>query len=342
MRRWQFWAGVAISLVFLYFALRGLEFGDVWSTLQEANYWWLIPGVLIYLVGVIARAWRWHYLLRPVKSIPATTLFPITAIGYMGNNIYPARAGEVLRAVVLKKFEGVAISASLATIIVERIFDGVVMLGFVFLNLPELARLTVSSGFIGSIQTLALWGASIFLGVLMLFLLAAMYPERTLWIVKWLSQYVIPTRFREQVISLAEHFLGGLTALRSPRDVLMIFITSVVIWLLETGKYWFVMHAFPLEVSFFTLMLMNGIVNLATTIPSAPGYVGTFDAPGIAVLQAYGVDKAIAAGYTLVLHIALWVPITVIGAYYMVRAGIKWDQSLEDMRTEEGKVLGEG
>ncbi len=336
MRRWQFWAGVAISLVFLYFALRGLQFGDVWSTLQKANYWWLIPGVLIYLVGVIARAWRWHYLLRPVKSIPTTTLFPITAIGYMGNNIYPARAGEVLRAVVLKKFEGVAISASLATIVVERVFDGVVMLGFVFLNLPELARLTVSSGFIGNIQTLALWGAGVFLGVLALFILTAMYPERAIWFVKWLSRYVIPGRFRDQVIGLAESFLGGLAALRSPRDVLMIFLTSIVIWLLETGKYWFVMQAFPFEVNFFTLMLMNGIVNLATTIPSAPGYVGTFDAPGIAVLQAYGVDKAIAAGYTLVLHLALWVPITVLGAYYMTRAGIKWDQSMQKVRAEEG------
>jgi hypothetical protein len=335
MRRWHFLAGVAISLLFLYFALRGLQFGDVWETLKGANYLWLIPGVLIYLVGVIARAWRWHYLLRPIKSIPTTTLFPITAIGYMGNNIYPARAGEVLRAIVLKKFEGVAISASLATIVVERVFDGIVMLGFVFLNLPELARLTVSSGFVGNIQTLALWGAGAFLGVLVLFLLAGMYPERTIWFVKWISRYVIPARFRDQVIGLAESFLGGLAALRSPRDVLMIFFTSIVIWLLETGKYWFVMQAFPLEVSFFTLMLMNGIVNLATTIPSAPGYVGTFDAPGIAVLQAYGVDKAIAAGYTLVLHVALWLPITALGAYYMARAGIKWDQSMERVRVED-------
>lgn len=336
MRRWQFWAGVAISLLFLYFALRGLQVGDVWSILQEANYWWLIPGVLVYLLGVIARAWRWHFLLRPVKSIPTTTLFPITAIGYMGNNIYPARAGEVLRAIVLKKFEGVAISASLATIVVERVFDGVVMLGFVFLNLPELASLTSTSGFIGSIQTLALWGAGAFLGVLALFLLAGMYPERAIWFVKWMSKYVIPVRFREQVIGLAENFLGGLAALRSPRDVLMIFVTSIVIWLLETGKYWFVMHAFPMEVSFFTLMLMNGIVNLATTIPSAPGYVGTFDAPGIAVLQAYGIDKAIAAGYTLVLHVALWVPITALGAYYLARAGVKWDQkSMEQVRVGE-------
>lgn len=340
MKRWQFWAGVAISLLFLYFALRGLEIGDVWVTLQGANYYWLIPGILVYLVGVIARAWRWHYLLRPVKSIPTTTLFPITAIGYMGNNIYPARAGEVLRAIVLKKFEGVAISASLATIVVERIFDGIVMLGFVFLNLPELAQLTVSSGFIGSIQTLAIWGAGAFLGALVIFLFAAMFPERAMWFVKWLSKYVIPERFRDQVVDLSENFLGGLEALRSPRDVLMIFLTSIVIWLLETGKYWFVMQAFPFEVSFFTLMLMNGIVNLATTIPSAPGYVGTFDAPGIAVLQAYGISKAFAASYILVLHVALWVPITIIGAYYMARAGIKWDQSMAQVRSEDGEVMG--
>jgi uncharacterized protein (TIRG00374 family) len=210
------------------------------------------------------------------------------------------------------------------------------MLGFVFLNLPELASLTSTSGFIGSIQTLALWGAGAFLGVLALFLLAGMYPEKAIWFVKWISKYVIPVRFREQVIGLAENFLGGLAALRSPRDVLMIFVTSIVIWLLETGKYWFVMHAFPMEVSFFTLMLMNGIVNLATTIPSAPGYVGTFDAPGIAVLQAYGIDKAIAAGYTLVLHVALWVPITALGAYYLARAGVKWDQkSMEQVRVGE-------
>jgi uncharacterized protein (TIRG00374 family) len=111
----------------------------------------------------------------------------------------------------------------------------------------------------------------------------------------------------------------------------MVFFTSVIIWLLETGKYWFVMHAFDFKVSFFALMLMNGIVNLATTIPSAPGYIGTFDAPGIAVLTAYGVDHATAAGYTLTLHVALWLPITILGAYYLAREGIQWSDAL---RTE--------
>ncbi len=108
----------------------------------------------------------------------------------------------------------------------------------------------------------------------------------------------------------------------------MVFLTSAVIWLLETAKYWFVMHAFNFEVSFFTLMLMNGIVNLATTLPAAPGYIGTFDAPGIAVLTAYGVNQATATGYTLVLHAALWIPITLLGAYYMAKEGIQWNDSL--------------
>jgi hypothetical protein len=251
-------------------------------------------------------------------------MFPIVAIGYMGNNIYPARAGEVLRAVVLKRKEEIPISASLATVIVERIFDGVVMLGFVFLNLPELATLTGTSGFIGNIQTLALWGAGAFLGALLIFILAAMFPVPAEKVIARLTGMFLPVNIRERVRDIIGKFLSGLESLRSPREALMVFLTSIVIWLLETGKYWFVMQAFDFQVSFFALMLMNGIVNLATTIPSAPGYIGTFDAPGIAVLSAFGVDQGVAAGYTLVLHAALWLPITLLGAYYMIREGISW------------------
>jgi hypothetical protein len=336
LKRWQFWLGLAVSVLLMYLALRGLHLVELMQALKLANYWWLVPGILVYFIAVWARAWRWHYLLRPIKTIPTPTLFPITVIGYLGNNIFPARAGELLRAVVLKKEHQVAISASLATILIERIFDGVVMLGFVFLNLPKLANLTSSSGFIGSIKSLAIWGSAAFFGVLFIFLLAAMFPQRTMRFVEFASQHLLPLRFRSKVTGVVELFLGGLASLRSPASILMVFVTSVIIWLLETLKYWFVMHAFPFKVDFFTLMLMNGIVNLATTIPSAPGYVGTFDAPGIAVLQANGIAKAIAAAYTLVLHAALWFPITVLGAYYMVRMGISWNtEKLKDMRAEE-------
>ena len=235
MKRWHFWLGIVISAVFLYLVLKGLRIGDMWDVVQGARYWWLVPGVAVYCLGVWARAWRWHYLLRPLKSVPTRTMFPIVAIGYMGNNIYPARAGEVLRAVVLKRREKIPVSASLATIIVERVFDGVVMLAFVFLNLPELAKMTTASGFVGDIQTLALLGVAAFIGALAAFLLAAMFPERAEGIITGLINRHVPGRFREKTLGVTLRFLGGLESLRSPREALMVFITSVVIWLLETG-----------------------------------------------------------------------------------------------------------
>ncbi|HEY3310621.1 MAG TPA: lysylphosphatidylglycerol synthase transmembrane domain-containing protein [Anaerolineales bacterium] len=328
MKKWQFWAGVLISIFFIWISLRGLRLGEFWEVVKNANYWWILPGVAVYFVGVWVRAWRWHYLLKPIKQIPTQTIFPITTIGYMGNNIYPARAGEVLRAVILKRREGVPVSASLATIVVERIFDGVVMLAFVFINLPELARLTSASGFVGNIQEVAIYGTIAFTAALVIFLLAAMFPAVTVQIGQWLIDRILPERLRLKTTGFMHKFLDGLASLRSPLNILMVFVTSVIIWLFETLKYWFVMRAFGFTVSFFALMLMNGIVNLATTIPSAPGYIGTFDAPGIAVLVAYGVDQATAAGYTLTLHAALWIPITLLGAFYLAREGIRWSDAL--------------
>jgi len=332
MKRWQFWLGLLISGIFLYLVLRKIDYSTLWQVLKAANYWWLIPGVAVYFVALWVRSWRWHYLLRPLKAIPTRTMFPIVTMGYAGNNIFPARAGEVVRAVVLKRKEGVPISASLATIIVERVFDGIVMLAFVFVNLAELTRLTnvtldVAGLKIG-IREVAIWGSVAFFGALAVFLIAAMFPAPTDRLVTWLVERLAPARLREKTLGISRRFLDGLESLRSPFDVLMVFFTSVLIWLLETVKYWFVMHAFSFTVSFFALMLMNGVVNLATTIPSAPGYLGTFDLPGIAVLEAYNIPREIAASYTFVLHFALWFPVTALGLYYMFREGIKWTETL--------------
>ncbi len=324
MRRWQFWLGLIISAVFLYLALRGLELGKVWQFLRTADFIWLLPGVAIYFWGVYVRAWRWHYLLRPVKVIPRRIAFPVVTIGYMGNNIFPARAGEVLRAVILKDRCGVSISASLATIIVERVFDGVIMLTFIFLNLPSLATLPPDSAFAVTMQRMALWGSVGFMGALLVFLLAAMFPAVTERFSNGLIDRFLPQGGREKVRPLVMRFFEGLQSLRSPLEVLLLFGLSALIWLLETGKYWFVMQAFPFEVNFLTLMMMNGTVNLVASIPSAPGYIGTFDAPGIALLSAYGVPGEIAAGYTLLLHAALWLPITLLGAYYYLRQPLRW------------------
>ncbi len=322
MTSWKRWLALAIGFVIsaalVWYALDKLNLQAVWHDLQGAEYIWIIPGVLVYFVAVWARTWRWHYLLRPIQRVSLKDLFPVVVIGYMGNNVYPFRAGEVIRAWVLKRNSGVSISASLATIIVERIFDGLVMLIFVFAALP-FAKIPPP------FDQLVVWMTILFLGALAVFFVLALRPDFTRQMVHTISERFVPIeRARERIVALADRFIDGLASLRSPADLGMTLVTSVVIWLTETTKYWFVMHAFHFEVSFIVLMLMTAVVNLATTLPSSPGYVGTFDAPGIAVLQAFGVNANVAAAYTLVLHAALWLPITLLGFFYMARQGVRW------------------
>jgi uncharacterized protein (TIRG00374 family) len=311
-------AGIVVSAVFLYSSLKGLHLGDVWEDMRVARLEWIIAGMVVYFLAVWGRTWRWHYLLRSIRSIPLGKLFPVVVIGYMGNNVYPFRAGEVIRAYVLKRNEQVNVSAGLATIVVERIFDGLVMLIFVFVALPFADFKESWLRDIVFFSTLLFWGA------FLVFLVMALQPQRMRRLYSAVFDRFLPERLGTALKQLADQFMLGLENLRRPRDLLMTLVSSIFIWLTETTKYWFVMHAFDFEVSFFVLMVMTAVVNLATTLPSSPGYVGTFDKPGIETLKVYGVNETVAASYTFVLHAALWLPITLLGFFYLYREGLGW------------------
>ena len=276
-RNLQLAVGVVVSAFFIYLALPGLHLPTVVESLRTANYWWLVPGVAVYIVGLWVRTWRWQYTLRPVKLVPVVTLFPMVCIGYFGNNVFPFRAGELLRSYVLKK---------------QRRYRHLVQPGHGDyrtsyrragdddVRLPGTAlcphagvlsqRRDRHDGSVPAATAVFIWMAS--------------QPERVERFYALLASVVLPGRVRERTDDLYHRFMLGLRSLSEPTDVIMIFFTSVLIWLLETVKYWFVMHAFDFQVSFLVLMLMNGLVNLATTLPAAPGYIGTFDTPGIKTL----------------------------------------------------------
>ena len=313
----QLLIGILISLFFLYLILPGLNLPEVWRAMGQANFWWIIPGVAVYMVGLWARTWRWHFMLRHLKPVSLARLFPVVCIGYFGNNVYPFRAGEVMRAYVLWQREEIPISSSLATVIIERIFDGLVMLLFVFLALPFAPIPAAFQRFVIFVTFLLLIITAVFIWI-------TVRPRRIATLYGWLAEHLLPARIRERTDGFFERFMAGLGSMRSGRDLLLIFATSIVVWLMETVKYWFVMHAFTFSVSFLALMLINGIVNLATTLPSAPGYIGTFDTPAIETLVAYGIDAQLAASYTLTLHAALWAPVTLLGAYYFWREQLRW------------------
>jgi hypothetical protein len=178
------------------------------------------------------------------------------------------------------------------------------------------------------LRNVIIGGTVLFFGALVVFLFMATRPVLARATYTRIFGF-FPEKAGQSLIKISDHFMEGLESLRSPRDLLMTFITSIFIWLTETVKYWFVLQAFPQlaqnpQITFFVLMIMTAVVNLATTIPSAPGYIGTFDGPGIQVLKLFGANGDLAAGYTLVLHAALWLPITLLGFYYLAREGLNW------------------
>jgi len=292
----------------------------------------VVLGLGFYFVGVWLRAVRWQVLLNPVKQLSIARLFPVVAIGYMGNNVYPARAGEVLRSVLLKQKENIDISASLATIVVERLFDAIVILGFVLLNIGQLGKLNAAQGMMSGIQRGAVIGGVVFGLILLVFLAMVLLPAQTQRLFGWFIDHLLPAKIRPPVKNIVGRFIDGLSSLKSPLESLKVLILTMLIWTFETGLYWGVMKALGIDLSFISLMLINGVVNLVLLIPAAPGGLGTFDAACKAMLELFGVVTNLALGFTLLLRVALWVPITLLGAVFFVKEGFSLTTDIQTIQ----------
>lgn len=317
-RRWFIIVlGLIISLAFLWYALRDLHLAEVRAALRGANFWWLVPGVAVYFVSVWFRAWRWGFLLRGSKPVSANRLFPVVVIGYMGNDVLPFRLGEVLRAYVLWRKEGINVGTTFTTAILERLFDGLTMVLFVLLGLLFIPLSTFLS-------RLVVVASAVFLGALIVFLVLSARPDLLRRIAQALIERLVPVRFRSPLLSLVEGVLVGLESLRSGRDVLILFGVTLWVWILETGKYWLVSFAFAgLRLPYVAILLMGGAVNLLTALPSLPGYIGTFEL-GIKILEGIGAPPSLAGSYILVLHAILLLPVTLLGLVFMALEGVRW------------------
>ncbi len=328
---WKFWLGLIIGLAFLYLAFSGQDFKEIGQSLSQANYWWLIPGLVSYFAGVGIRAVRWHYLLGPIQKVPIRRLFPVVVIGYMANNVLPVRMGEVVRAYVLDRREGVRKTAALATIVVERIMDGITMILF----------LAVASLFVtvnADIQGIEKLAAGVFLiGIILFFVVA---HSRT-----WMKRLEIfglrfvPGSLRPKVAGLADSFIDGLQVLRQWKDLLIVFGLSVLAWTCEAGMFWMVALAFNnLNLSAAAIFMTVAVANLATLVPSTPGYVGPFDAAAKLVLQGIFGIGTVALSYVILLHAALYLPVTLFGLYYWVKEHFSFkeaDQVRQETRSEK-------
>ncbi len=326
-RRWQGALGIALSAAGLWWALHGVPWHDLIERLRDAN----VPLLLLCAVAATSifpvRAIRWRIILEPVApGLPFGPLWRSVAIGMMVNNVLPARAGELARAYALtRERPEVAFSTSLASLVVDRLFDGAAVLLL-------MGAAMLDPGFLGvhdiggwSLQSAAVVviGLTIvaFLG---LFLLAS-YPRRTIALYEAFARRVAPAMEARGSAILAS-FAGGLSVLRSPGRFAAVLWWAVLHWLLNGFAFWLAFRAMHIDAPFSAALFVQGIIVAFVSIPSTPGFAGVFEAGGSLGLAAYGIAPSAAVAWAIAFHVVSYIPITVIGAWYLTRAGITYGE----------------
>jgi glycosyltransferase 2 family protein len=311
VRSWRFALGLTISAAFLIYAFRGQDYGAILDALRGVNYLLLIPALALYFLGVWARAYRWSILLRPIKHVRTRELLPITAIGFMANNVLPLRTGEVVRSFVLSRNHKIRKTSALATIAIERIFDGLTMVAFMLI-----AAMTID--FTSDLRHVMIVAVALFaIAVAAMGVMTFAHGLRIKLVA--LGLRFVPELVRPRAERLIDSFFDGLEALRSGKAIAGVAISSVAAWSLEASMYFVIARAFGGSVEAVMgvaeTLLTTGVANLATLVPSSPGYVGPFEAGVKTALEgALGVPGSQALSYAILVHAALWFPITLIGA----------------------------
>ncbi len=323
-------AGLAISLACLVYVLKDVDFPQLWALALQVNplYILLINGLLALSFWV--RSLRWRVLLRPVADCRVSALFSANLIGFMANNVLPARLGELVRAYCLDRLCGVPTTSALATIVVERILDGLTLLLVLFATLmfadPQVKA--------GAFDVAYMRGAGVMLLLAYLGVLAVMgalwrWPQATMGFFTRLAGRLSPN-LGEKIGHLLETFHQGLGVLGQGRSLPLLIAQSWGVWLPMLGMYYFFLPAVGLPLDPF--MAAMGFVgsSLAAAVPAAPGYVGTFQLAAMWALMMAGAPQDLAAAYALIYWAVQYFPLVAAGLYELWRRGM----SLSSLRKQ--------
>ena len=317
---WKNLLAVVVSLLFLWLALRNFQYAEFQVAVRQMNPWFFLPGVLVYFASMFLRALRWQRMLRPIKPMAFGNVFRYIILGYMANNLLPARLGEVIRAYVTGKREGVSRSASFASVVLERLFDGSTVVLILVVLLFFFARL--DHGWLWYTANISL---AVFLGGLCFLFLLVYKRTLALRILQGLLR-PLPCVVSDKLLSIVRKFMTGLDLLRSPLDFLLSFGLSFVIWGVEALVYALFFQAFGLELPFAAALVTLVVVNLSAMIPSTPGLIGVFQFACVQSLGLYGVAAGKALAFSVALHATQIVPVTLLGVGITYALGLSFNE----------------
>jgi uncharacterized protein (TIRG00374 family) len=301
--------GILISLVCLYLVLRGVDLGQTAGILGGARLPWLGLGVVAVTADLVFRALRWQVLIAPIRPVPIRRLSSYMLVGYLANNVLPARLGELVRSHYLGDREGISRSATLGTVVVERVVDTVVLVG---IGAAAILVLNVR----GVVVSAILVGVAL-AGLLVVALAAALAAHRlpgarriSAFLGRWPRLKGIILRLRE-----------GLRVAALPRTVAASAILSVAAWSCTVIAVLAVGQALGIELTVGEGALLAAGTNLATAIPSGPGYLGTFEYAGQTIAAAFGLPAAKGLALALLIHVLTLAVSSAGGAAALVRLG---------------------
>ncbi len=320
-------AGIAVAAALLVWSLRGVHPAEVARHIRDAHAAPLLLAVLVATLTFPIRMVRWRLLLRDESGgpLPAAALWHAVAIGFMANNLLPFRAGELVRVFAATRLSGARFSATISSVAVERIFDGLAVVallavGLLASDLPagvSVGGVTVARAaqVAGVLSLAALVGAV----VVVAFPLAA---ER-------MVRQVLPAgRLADRLVALIEGIRHGLSVLRSPTLLAGVIVWSLVLWLTNAFAFQIGFAAFDIPVGFAGALLLQGILVFGISVQLTPGFVGQFEAAIVAALALFGVSNELASSYAITYHGTTFLPIILLGAWSLARTPV----ALSDLR----------
>ena len=315
---------VAISAVFLAFAVRNVDWGEALRALGHANYLWILPTLPITYWTLYIRAQRWRVFLHGLRVPAIRHLLAATNIGFMANMVLPLRVGEVIRPVLVSRRENLPISRVIASVLLERIFD----------MFTILLLFGVSASLVSVSDQIRHWG-------FMLFTLAIAVGS-AIGLMRWQEKLALrivravtsplPAGIGGPVAKFAEDFIQALEMLESPAAFLRAFAWTLYLWAVISLIYVVAFFAFHLPVpTFVGALVLTTIVAIAVSVPSAPGYIGSFQLGCILALAIFGIAKSEAIAYSIVVHLTQFVAVIGAGLYSL------WTEnmSLRDVESVE-------
>ena len=324
-----FIAGILVSIICSWLFARKIEWSSLGVAFREAKYIYIFPTTLLMFIGYYIRAIRWEVLVSPIKKVSVLNLFSACMIGIMANNVLPARLGEVIRPVMIARKEKIEVSASFATIAIERVFDilGIIVIAsllFFFMQ-SDPSRNTDSQAVIHQLEKWSVIMAFFGICVIVSLFLLSLYPKKAGAVFERLL-FIFPYHLRDKLVNLLHSFISGLQVFDHKIKLLWVGVLSLILWLINAASIYVLCYSFDIDLSFAGACFVIVCIALAVALPQAPGFIGVFHIATQKSLDVFGVDLSSAQSFAILLWAIGVVPVTVAGLLFLWREGISFGE----------------